>query len=446
MSESAGSVQLLDGELQSGWNWALLGELCTVRRGASPRPAGDPRYFGGVIPWFKIGDATAAPGRHIEFTEDTVNELGASLSVRIPKGSLIVANSGVSLGFPRITGVDGCIHDGWLYLRDFRGVSRDYLYYFFLHITQALRTFASGTTQPNLNTDIAKRLRVPLPPLSEQESIVEILSTLDDKIEVDRRLNQSLEDLASSLFQSWFVDFDPVVANRDGTTLVGVPSEATNLFPCHFADSELGPIPQGWRLVSLSELAELNATTLSAKGIPSAIHYIEISDVHRGDVDRITTYPRGAEPSRARRALRHGDTVVSAVRPERGAYFLCLDPPENLVASTGFVVLTPRSTHWALIYCAATSEDALDHYERHAEGGAYPAMRPDVVGALRLALPIDSPLRDLFCSVVHPVLQQAHANRAEMKTLAELRDTLLGPLLLGELTVKSAEKALGAAL
>jgi type I restriction enzyme S subunit len=270
--------------------------------------------------------------------------------------------------------------------------------------------------------------------LSEQESIVEILSTLDDKIEIDRRLNQSLEDLASSLFRSWFVDFDPVVGNRDGTTLIGVPSEATALFPSNFADSELGPIPQGWRLVSLSELAELNATTLSAKTIPSAIHYIEISDVHRGDVDRITTYPRGAEPSRARRALRHGDTVVSA----------CALNAEHIFSAS--ILQTISLLRRALLFS-----------HRARDIGRSSTVRPQArtrlittsvtlrAGHIPLCVPMSS-VHSVSLSVVEPVLQQAHANRAEMKTLAELRDTLLGPLLLGELTVKPAEKAVSAAL
>ena len=99
-----------------------------------------------------------------------------------------------------------------------------------------------------------------------------------------------------------------------------------------------------------------------------------------------------------------------------------------------------------MVYCAATSDDALDHYERHAEGGAYPAMRSDAVAELRLVLPNDHSLFDAFSSVAEPLLLQAHAYRAETKVLAELRDTLLGPLLSGELTIKAAEKAVGAAL
>jgi type I restriction enzyme S subunit len=141
---------------------------------------------------------------------------------------------------------------------------------------------------------------------------------LDQKIDSNRTINVAVETLAAAIFKSWFIDFDPVMAKRDCRTPVGVPAEAIDLFPSHFDESELGPIPQGWRVVSLSELAEINARTRSGKELPPEIKYIEISDVNRGDIANARTYA-GTEPSRARRNVAHGDTVVSAVRPERGA-------------------------------------------------------------------------------------------------------------------------------
>ena len=299
---------------------------------------------------------------------------------------------------------------------------------------------------PYLSLTDQRRLRITLPDYQLQIAIGDALSVLDDKIANNKKINYSTASLASGLFKSWFIDFDVVAAKRAGRRPVGVPAEAISLFPSHFDVSELGPIPRGWRVTPLSELTEINARTFSAKTMPQEIRYIEISDVRRGNVDRVTVYSRGAEPSRARRGVRHGDTVVSAVRPERGSYFLCLNPPDGLVVSTGFVVLSPRSQHWALVYCAATGDDALDHYERHAEGGAYPAMRPGAAADFRVALPANNNLLDVFCSIVDPLLLQAHAYREEMKLLADLRDTMLGPLLSGELTIKAAEKAVGEAV
>jgi type I restriction enzyme S subunit len=295
---------------------------------------------------------------------------------------------------------------------------------------------------PYLSLTDQRRLRITVPDPRSQCGIAAVLEALDDRISHHRRANETLDGIASVLFKSWFLDFDPVVAKRDGRVPVGVPADAVQLFPRHFDDSKLGPIPSGWRVGRLGDLAQMNALSLSPKDALSEIKYIEISDVHRGDVGHCTTYARGTEPSRARRIVRHGDAVISAVRPERGAYFLCLQPSPGLLVSTGFVVLTPRCRHWGVVYCAATSDDALDYYELHADGGAYPAMRPEAVESMPIAMPPNDTLQVRLSSVVEPFLERAHANRVEAQTLAALRDALIAPLLSGEVTIKTAEKVL----
>jgi type I restriction enzyme S subunit len=438
----------LDAELPSDWTWAALAEICTVRRGASPRPAGDPRYFGGAIPWFKIGDATSAPGRYIDATEATVNELGASFSVRVPKGSLIVANSGVSLGFPRITGVEGCIHDGWLYLRDFSGVSRDYLYYFFLHITESLRAFASGTTQPNLNTDIARRLRVPVPPPAEQDLIVSVLSTLDDRIEINRRMNRTLSALTSALFESWFVDFDPVVAKRDGRTPLAVPTQARDLFPGHFEDSELGPIPQGWRTSSIgAEVTVVGGSTPSTsepKFWNGDVCWLTPRDLSRLedpvvlDTERHITAEGLAQISSG---LLPAGTVLLSSRAPIG-YLAIAEVP--LAVNQGFIAMKcdkQLSRHYVLNW----TRENLDEVLSRAGGTTFAEISKTAFRPIHLVVPPPRILQ-AFDDVVGPLHEMRVANVRESSTLAELRDTLLGPLLSGEISVKTAAKAVEAAV
>ena len=111
------------------WPIKRIGDLATVARGSSPRPIADQRYFeGGDIPWIKIADATKS-GKYLYETKEHVNEFGASFSRKLPIDSLIVAASG-TLGYTQMLGVSGCVHDGWLYLTDFKGVDKHYLYYF----------------------------------------------------------------------------------------------------------------------------------------------------------------------------------------------------------------------------------------------------------------------------------------------------------------------------
>jgi type I restriction enzyme S subunit len=173
------------------------------------------------------------------------------------------------------------------------------------------------------------------------------------------------------------------------------------------------------------------------------LDYVEISEVSRGNIASIANYQRGEEPSRARRRLRHGDTVLSTVRPDRGSYFLSLNPPENRVSSTGSAVLTPSKVPWSFLHVALTLPEVSNHLGKMADGGAYPAVRPEVIGAMQISLPNNPKVLEAFHRTCAPLFEQAEANRTQSRTLATLRDTLLPKLLSGELMVKDAESFIG---
>src|SRR5207249_3398827 len=122
----------------------------------------------------------------------------------------------------------------------------------------------------------------------------------------------------------------------------------------------------------IAKIAEINSWTLAKKNQLDRIEYVEISEVSRGNIANIQIFERGNEPSRARRRLRHGDTVLSTVRPERGSYFLCLHPSPNLIASTGFAVITPTKVPWSYIHAALTQPGIFEQFGHLADGGAYP--------------------------------------------------------------------------
>jgi type I restriction enzyme S subunit len=108
--------------------------------------------------------------------------------------------------------------------------------------------------------------------------------------------------------------------------------------------------------------------------------------------------------------LRHGDTVLSTVRPDRGSYFLALNPPNNRVVSTGFAVLTPSRAPWSFVYAAVTQSEISDHLGRMADGGAYPAVRPEIIGAMKVALPDEPKILEVFHRTCAPLLERAEAN------------------------------------
>ncbi|MCL4198385.1 MAG: restriction endonuclease subunit S [Phycisphaerales bacterium] len=292
-----------------------------------------------------------------------------------------------------------------------------------------------------------RRMHITVPPPAEQHAIAAVLGALDDKIEVNRKQARVLEGIARAVFNSWFVDFDPVRRKAAGEP-TGLPDDIAALFPDRLVDSPMGEVPEGWRDGTLGDVAEFNARTLSRSDPLDAeyLDYIEISQVMRGNIGQIVRYAIGSEPSRAKRRLTHGDTVMSTVRPDRGAYFLCLNPTETLIASTGFAVMTATEGDWAFLYIAATAPGVITELGRLADGGAYPAVRPEVIAGLPLVLPPDVSPRRAFHTFASPLLERAHIGRMQTASLAALRDALLPKLISGELRIADAEQIAGRAV
>lgn len=321
-----------------------------------------------------------------------------------------------------------------------------YLLYLLLtpEMRHAMRSKSDGCTVAHLNmSDIRILKLMNLPSLSEQHCIAHILGTVDDKIELNRRMNETLEAITRYVFKSWFVDFDPIRAKADGRRLAFMDAETAALFPDSFDDSRMGKIPKGWRVATVAELAELNALSLTKNDALELIEYIEISEVTQGNVGNISLYERGTEPSRARRRVRHGDSVLSTVRPDRGSYFLSLNPPESLIVSTGFAVVSPTAAPWSFMHATLTQPEVFMHLGQLADGGAYPAVNAKVIGAWEVVLPDMSAILEAFHKICAPLYERADCNRRENRVLADARDTLLPKLISGEIRVKDTEKFVG---
>ena len=285
-----------------------------------------------------------------------------------------------------------------------------------------------------------RRMFVTLPPLDEQRAIARILGTLDDKIELNRRMNATLEAMARALFRSWFVDFDPVRAKMEGRD-TGLPKEVADLFPDRLVDSELGEIPVGWRAGTLADVARLNPESWGNHNRPDRILYVDLAKTKWGDIDEIQMYSWADAPSRARRVLRRGDTIVGAVRPGNGSFALI--DRDDLTGSTGFAVLRPTDpTAREIVWCAATSPDAIDRLAHLADGGAYPAVKPKAVLDTAVVLP-DTGIRLAFSSVTALPLSRLQANQREVRILEALRDALLPKLVSGEVRVGTAATGVG---
>lgn len=299
---------------------------------------------------------------------------------------------------------------------------------------------AIGTTAVALNRN--DFLAYPVPRMSPStRRLVELLEDVEAKIDVNRKMNRTLEAIARRLFGSWFVEFDPVHAKVEGSDTEVVEATA-DLFPDRFEESAIGELPLGWRSATLAEFAELNPESWSRDDRPATIEYVDLSNTKWGRIDATATHPSQSAPSRAQRVLRPGDTIVGTVRPGNGSYALVNGL--GLTGSTGFAVLRPRRTDFTeFVYLAATSEENIRALAHRADGAAYPAVRPDVVLETPVVRASDEVIAR-FAELSRPLLQRMARNDNEDGALAAVRGALLARLPTGASPAPETEQVLEA--
>jgi type I restriction enzyme S subunit len=320
-------------------------------------------------------------------------------------------------------------------------LERGYLKYFLLsdYYKSQIFAFANGSAQLNYGPSHLKQMEIIAPPVADQKAIAHILGTLDDKIELNRKTNETLEAMAKALFKSWFVDFDPVRAKAEGRP-TGLPGEISDLFPDSFEDSEMGEIPSGWRDGEIQDVAELNPETWGSRNQPLSVRYLDLSNVKHGKIDIVEEYQWEDAPSRARRILKTGDTVVGTVRPGNGSY--CLIGEDGITGSTGFAVLRPKNKNdSAFVYLGSCSKENINRLAHLADGGAYPAVRPELVAQTPVIIAARD-LLDCFSRSVWPLFAAAEERKQSSKLLCQVRDALLPKLISGEIRIPDAEKML----
>ena len=191
------------GQMPTSWDCTTVGMIATVVRGASPRPAGDPLYFNGKdVPWITVAEVTKGEGKYIDGTETFLTFEGAKQSRIVEEGTLLLSNSGATLGVPKITRIRGCINDGSVAFYNLC-INQEFLLYLFKGRTFELRKQMQGYGQPNLNTTIVKKIEVPLPTEPEQKAIVDFLDqkciTVEKTIKDREKMIEKLQEYKKSL-------------------------------------------------------------------------------------------------------------------------------------------------------------------------------------------------------------------------------------------------------
>jgi type I restriction enzyme, S subunit len=348
---------------------------------------------------------------------------------------VILGRKGNSIGRAHFITQDYWPHDTTLWVKDFKGNDPRFVYYFFLEKFERLQSLDVGSANPTLNRNHVHPIPVLWPPPNEQQRIAHILGTIDDKIELNRRMNTTLEAMAQAIFQSWFVDFDPVKRNAGGGD--SRPEDA--LFPVLFENSVLGDIPKGWKLAKVSEICK----NIFSGGTPRT------SEV---------SYWDGSFPW-----LSSGETRNSFItETEKTITQLGIDKSSTRLARSGCVVIASAGQghtrgqtsllafdsyiNQSVVALAANNAVASDlflyfdlsrRYEEfrqlsdsHSSRGS---LTTKLLGGIQVVLPAKDAIQK-FDSIVSPLVARIISNLQQSGSLATLRDALLPKLLCGELT------------
>ena len=336
-----------------------------------------------------------------------------------------------------------------------RGIAEPLFFYYVLSSAEQqnyVRQNAIQTGVPHTNLGILRSTPVPVPPLREQRAIAHILGTLDDKIELNRRMNAKLEAMARALFRSWFVDFDPVRAKMEGRD-TGLPKDIADLFPDRLVESELGEVPDGWALERLSEHCEAvkgvsyKGSGLEQDGVP--LH--NLNSIHEGGGYKYEGIKYYSGEYKDRHVVRTGDVIVA--NTEQGHDRLLIGYAaivpglfgDRGIYSHHVYRLRPRSSgHLSapFLHLLLNSPWMHDVVSGYANGTTVNMLPMDAVQKPMVVVP-PMALLEAFDALALRLQHRREQAVRDSRTLGVLRDALLPKLVCGELRVNTSEAAFG---
>lgn len=305
------------------------------------------------------------------------------------------------------------------------------------------RTRIVQSVQANFSLAELSAIELPLPPIGHQHAIAHILSALDDKIDLNRRMSETLEAMARALFKSWFVDFEPVRAKAERRN-PECPTAIVDLFPSTFETTAEGPMPMSWRLGPFSDVVELHR--VAEKPFESPARTFLHFSIPAYDDGQWPTTELGESIQSTKWRVPSGAILVSKLNPGIERVWL-VDAAEGqrAVCSTEFLVLSPSAAVGrAYLYCLCRAPHFRQQLAALVTGTSNSHQRAPVDGILALEVTVPpQPVVVAFEEAASPLLQRSVACRRESRTLASLRDTLLPKLISGELRIPDAERIVG---
>ncbi len=394
----------------SNWQTVKLGDCAEIARGSSPRPINDSAYFdNGTIPWIKIADATAS-FKYIYKTKEYVNEYGASFSRKLPPGSLIVAASG-TLGFAIFLGVEGCVHDGWMYFKkiDEKRLDKQFLYYLLNTLTKSFNAFSYGAAIQNINTDILRNTAFRIPTVNVQRNIAAILSAYDELIEHNQLRIALLEKMAEEIYREWFVRLR---------------------FPGHENVKIVKGMPAGWRTVPFTEICEFQKGKTPDQIFPEKneglLPYVSVEFLEGVDTGHV-------QKKRNSIVCENGDVLMLMDGARSGLVFR---GKKGVVGSTfARVAVEPLYRDVVYEFLRATRE----HIVSNNTGSAIPHANKEFIHRLMMYLPQNEKLIEQFNAVYRSLFEQTLNLMSQNELLRRSRDALLPRLISGKFSVENLD-------
>ncbi|MBI5117930.1 restriction endonuclease subunit S [Candidatus Poribacteria bacterium] len=429
------------GDLPVGWLWMRLDDACD---GVFDCPHSTPRLVDTgpyVVRSQDIITGVFRTEKAARVSEETYKERTSRV---VPaRGDLLYSREGTYFGIaaevPDRTRV--CLGQRMVLIRPKSSVvDFKFLYYWMNSQIMAshIHGYRDGTVAERLNLPTIRALPVLVPPLPEQRTIARILGMLDDKIELNRRMSETLEAMAQALFKSWFVDFDPVRAKAEGRD-PGFPRTLADLFPTRLVDSELGEIPKGWTIGTIGDLASRIMEKIEDPTDWQEESLIDLSRMPQKSI-ALNEWGLGAELTTSVTQFRAKDTLFGAIRP----YFhkVGIAPINGVTNVSVFVLRAKQEADWPFIAMLSSMTDTVNYATRVAKGTKMPVVSwPDFQNYSFPFAPAH--IRAAFCRISEPMLDRITSNIKESHALAATRDTLLPKLISGELRMTDTDEFIG---
>jgi type I restriction enzyme, S subunit len=309
-------------------------------------------------------------------------------------------------------------------------IHRDFLYYFLIsgQGQEEIRKGTVGSTQPKLPFYNIQKIQLPIPPVEEQKAIAKILSSLDDKIELNRRMNATLEAMARALFKVWFVDFEPVHANKENRPSTSASPEIAKLFPSNFENG----IPKGWRIGTLLEIATNYRQNIDPTEIEANTPYVGLEHIPRKSL-ALTEWGLASKAESTKSNFGTNDILFGKLRP----YFhKVVIAPIDGICSTDILVVRPKQEHHFGQVAIQFSSDSLIQYATQLSNGAkMPRTSWADLAKFETVIP-SREISESYTKFVSRITKRILTNISEGRVLEEIRDSLLPRLISGRINVQ----------